>query len=123
MKPILLAVMSQKKALTEMDQEHISCYLLQNGTDWCIWHKNPPGNSYMGEVWDHQICCARNILNALLKTHGSTLDDESLRTLIAEAESINNSGTLMVGTLTDINSVILLSPCNLLITTSDVMLP
>ena len=31
--------------------------------------------------------------------------------------------TLTVETLTDINSVILLSPCNLLTTTSDLMLP
>lgn len=28
-----------KKTLTEMDQEQISCYLLQNGNDWSIWLK------------------------------------------------------------------------------------
>ena len=77
----------------------------------------------MGEVWDHQIWHARNILNALFKTHGNTLNDESLRTFIADAEAMINSRTLTVETLIDINSVILPSPCNLLTTTSDLMLP
>ena len=51
-----------KKIFTEMDQEQISRYLLQNGTDWSIWHKNPLGTSYTGEVWDHQIWHSSNIL-------------------------------------------------------------
>ena len=41
-----------KKALQEMDQEQISCYLLQNGTDRSIWYKGQLGASYMGVVWD-----------------------------------------------------------------------
>ena len=51
----------------------------------------------MGEVWDQQIWHARNILNALFKTHGNTLNDESLRTLTAEGEPIVNSKTLIAG--------------------------
>ena len=81
-----------RKALEEMSQEQIRDYLLQNGTDWITWYKNPPGVSYMGGVWERQIQSARNILVALLKTHGQSLNDEGLRTLVAETEAIINSG-------------------------------
>ena len=61
-----------------MNQEQIRCYILQNGTDWVMWQG----------VWDHWICGNRNICDALLKTCGSTLNAESLRTLMTEAETI-----------------------------------
>ena len=32
-----------RKALKEMNQDQIRNYLLQNGTDWITWYKNPPG--------------------------------------------------------------------------------
>ena len=112
-----------RKALEEMNQEQIRDYLLQNGTDWITWYKNPPGASHMGGVWERQIQTARNILAALLKTHGHSLNDEGLRTLVAETEAIINSRPLTVESLSDVNSEIPLSPSNLLTMKSDVIMP
>ena len=112
-----------RKALEEMNQEQIRDYLLQNGTDWITWYKNPPGASHMGGVWERQIQSARNILAALLKTHGQSLNDEGLRTLVAETEAIINSRPLTVESLSDVNSEIPLSPSNLLTMKSDVIMP
>ena len=44
-----------RKALEEMNQEQIRDYLLQNGTDWITWYKNPSGATLMGGVWECQI--------------------------------------------------------------------
>ena len=112
-----------RKALEEMNQEQIRDYLLQNGTDWITWYKNPPGASHMGGVWERQIQSARNILAALLKTHGQSLNDEGLRTLVVETEAIINSRPLTVESLSDVNSEIPLSPSNLLTMKSDVIMP
>ena len=107
-----------------MNQKQIRDYLLRNGTDWITWHKNPPGASHMGGVWERQIRSTRNILATLLKTHGHSLNDEGLRTLVAETEAIINSRPLTVESLSDINSEIPLSPSNLLTMKSDnIMLP
>ena len=45
----------------------------------------------MGGVWEKQIKSARTILMSLLHTHGRSLNDESLRTLLAETEATVNS--------------------------------
>ena len=112
-----------KKALKEMDHLKIKNYLQGNGADWILWHKNPPGASHMGGVWERQIRTARGILEGLLKTHGQSLNDEALRTLMAEVESIINSRPLTVETLSDINSQIPLSPSNLLTMKTNVVMP
>ena len=52
----------------------------------------------MGGIWERQICSAQTILEALLKTHGSSLNGENLRTLITETEAIINSRPLTVET-------------------------
>ena len=44
----------------------------------------------MGGIWERQIRTARNILEELLRTHCLSLNDESLRTLMAEVELIVN---------------------------------
>ena len=51
-----------KKALKEIDHLKIKNYLQGNGTDWILWHKNPPGATYMGGVWERQIQTTRGIL-------------------------------------------------------------
>ena len=112
-----------RKALEEMNQKQIRDYLLQNGTDWITWYKNPPGASHMGGVRERQIQSARNILAALLKILGQSLNDEGLRTLAAETETIINSRPLTVESLSDINIEIPLSPSNLLTIKSDVIMP
>ena len=76
-----------------MNQKQIRDYLLRNGTDWITWHKNPPGASHMGGVWERQIRSAKSILGPLLKTHGHSLNGEGLRTFVAETEAIINSNS------------------------------
>ena len=90
------------KALKEIDHLKVKNYLQGNGTDWILWHKNPPGASRMWGVWERQIWTGTGILEGLLKTHGQSLNDEALRTLMAELESITNSRLLTVKTLGDI---------------------
>ena len=77
----------------------------------------------MGGIWEHKIGSARGILAALLKTHGHSLNDKGLRTLVAETEAVINSRPLTVESLSDINSEIPLSPSNLLTMKNDVIMP
>ena len=44
----------------------------------------------MGVIWVRQIGSARTILSSLLSTHGKSIDEESLLTLVAETEGILN---------------------------------
>ena len=75
-----------QRAFKEMKHDKIKSFLQENGADWILWHNNPPGASNMGGVWERQIRSARIILEGLFKTHSHSLNDESLRTLIAEVE-------------------------------------
>ena len=77
----------------------------------------------MGGIWERQIRQARTILEALQKTHGSSLNDENLRTLITGTEAIMNSRPLRVEALSDVNSEIHLSPSQLLTMKTDVIQP
>ena len=77
----------------------------------------------MGGVWERQIRSARAILSSLISTHSRSLDDESLETLLIEAESIVNSRPLTSETLGDATSLQPLSPSNLLTMKSKVILP
>ena len=73
-----------QRALKKMKHDKIKSFLQGNGADWILWHNNPPGASHVGGVWERQIRYARTILEGLLKTHSHSLNDESLRTLMAE---------------------------------------
>ena len=83
------------RAFQEMDHIKIGNFLKENDGEWMIWKRNPPLSSNMGGVWERQIQNARAILNSLLKTHGSSLSDESLQTLLVEAEAITSSRPVM----------------------------
>ena len=103
-----------QQALKYMKHDKIKSFLQGNGADMILWHNNPPGASHMGGVWECQIRSARTILEGLLKTHSHSLNDESLRTLMAEVELIINLRPLTVETIGDSKREILLSPSNLL---------
>ena len=66
---------------------------------------------------------ARTILNSLLKTHDTSLNDESLRILLIKVEAIVNSRPLTTDLLSDVNSMMPLSPINLLTLKSRVVMP
>lgn len=45
----------------------------------------------MGRVWEHQIRFVSSILVVLLKIHGTSLNDESLKSFFVEAEAVVNT--------------------------------
>ena len=75
----------------------------------------------MGGIWKHQIHSARGILASLLQTHGHSLDEEPLQTLMAETEAVINSRPLTVETINE--GFKPLTPNNLLTTKSKVVIP
>ena len=110
------------QALAEMDQEKIRTKLLEEQCDWFSFKMNVPAASHMGGVWERQIRSARNVLSSLLLDNGKQLDDESLRTLMCEAEAIVNSRPLTVNQLADPDSSSPLTPNHLLTMKSKVVL-
>ena len=83
---------------------------------------NVPHASHMGGVWERQIKTVRSVLTGHLENHGNQLDDESLRTLMIEAEAIVNSRPLTTDDLTDPDSLDVLTPNHLLTMKSSVIL-
>ena len=59
----------------------------------------------------------------MLKTHGASLTDESLQTLLMEVEAIVNSCPLNTDVINDVTSPVPLSPINLLTMKSRVFMP
>ena len=111
-----------KKAIKEMDEEKTNEFLLRNNVDWMGWSFNTPTASHMGGVWERQIRSCRSILSSLLRNHGLSLNDESFRTVLTEAETIVNSRTLSVETINDRDSLAPLSPSLLMTAKSKVVM-
>ena len=111
------------ESFQEMDHVKIGEFLQQHGGEWIWWKRNPPLASNVGGVWEHQIRTARNILNLLLKTHGASLTDESLQTLLTEVEAVANSRPLTTNVINDVTSPVPLSSINILTMKSRVVMP
>ena len=77
----------------------------------------------MGGLWERQIHSVRSVLASLLQNNGSQLNDESLRTLLCEAEAIVNSRPLIVESLNDPLSLNPLTPNHLLTMKTKVVPP
>ena len=92
------------QALGEIDQERIKAKLLEEQCDWFCFKMNVPATSHMGGVWERQIRTVRSVLSSLLNNNRRQLDDESLRTLMCEAEAIVNSRPLTVTQISDPDS-------------------
>ena len=103
-----------KRAFSEMDKKKINDFLMELGGEWLIWKHNPLTASNMGGLWEQQIRSVRNILAVLIKQHGESLNDESLRTLLAEVEGIIISRPITCDNIGDVNSIVLLIPMRLL---------
>ena len=93
-----------KAALNEMDHQKIKAYLTEQGADWIVWESNTPAASHMGGVWERQIRTVKNVLTSLIKSCPRTLDEETLRTFLTEAEGIVNSRPLTIENLLDPDS-------------------
>ena len=111
-----------KRAYKEMDHQKIKDFLAENNCDWMEWERNPPTASHMGGVWERQIRSVREILQSLLKSNAHILNDESLHTLLLEAEAIVNSRPLTTENLNDPDSMPL-TPSRLLTMKSKLILP
>ena len=106
----------------EMKHNHIKIFLQENVVDWILWPNKSLGASHMGGVWKRQIRSARTILEELVKTHSHSLNDEPLRTLMAEVELIINLRPHTEETISDSKSEIPLSPDNLLTMKTNVVM-
>ena len=111
-----------KQALKEMNHEKVKSQLLKENCDWFEFKMNVPTASHMGGVWERQIKSVRNVLDALLRKNGAQLDDESLRTLMCEAEAIVNGRPLTVDSLNDPDSLTPLTPNHILTMISKIIL-
>ena len=67
-----------------------------------------------GGVWKRHMRYARAIWSALMKKHGTSLNDKPLLMLLVEAESIINSRPLTAETISDMGSEAPLYPIKLL---------
>ena len=106
-----------------MVNERIQSFMQSLGGDLVRWIRNPPAASHMGGVSERQIRSARAILSSLLSTHGKSLDEESLLTLVAETDRILNSRSLTVDTISDPTSDLPLAPSKILTMKSKVVMP
>ena len=113
-----------RDAVKEMHHDRINRELLNEGADYLVikWKRNQPSASHMGGIWERQIRSIRAILSALFKVHGTSLNDEALRTFMAEATGILNSRPLTVDNLNS-PDCLPLSPNNLLTMKTKVVLP
>ena len=111
------------KGFLEMDQDKIRRFLQKLGSDLIIWKKNPPAGSHFSGIWEHQIRSAMAVLGLLLRTHGSSLNDEALSTLMIQVEATVNSRPLTIETIADGISEAAISPSNLLTIKSKIVMP
>ena len=111
-----------KRAYKEMDQQKIKESLNEKDCDWFEWKRNSPKASHMGGVWERMIRSVKEVMQSLLKNNAHVLNDESLNTLLTEAEAIVNSRPLTVDNINDPDSLPL-SPSNLLTMKAKVVLP
>ena len=99
-----------KRSLQEMDDERIKAELLKHNIDWI---RNPAMASNFGGAWERQIRSVRNIMAALMKQHGHSL----------EVEAVINSRPLTTESLSDPLSLLPLMPSTLLTGKTKLILP
>ena len=112
-----------QQPFTELNHERIREELLSNNCNWVEFKLNVPHASHMGGVYERRIRSVRNVLASLLESHGTQLDDESLRTFMVEAEAIVNCRPLAVNTINSSQSPEPLTPNHLLTMKSKVVMP
>ena len=88
-----------QEAYKLMDHKKVQEFLLQHCCDYFPFKFNVPVASYQGGVWERQIRSVRAVLNSLLLSNGQQLDEDTLRTFLAEAEAVVNCRLLYVDNL------------------------
>jgi hypothetical protein len=114
------SVTELQAALSEMNQETVRQQLLKENCDFIKFQMNVLHASHIGGSWERQIRSVRNVLSALLDTNGEQPDDESLRTVMVEAEAIINSRPLSLNFASELEP---LTPNHLLTLKSNIILP
>ena len=84
-----------------MKHKKITGFMLEQGGQWVQWKSNAPTATNMRGVCWWQITSARSIMVILLKIHGTSLNDQSLETLLAEVKSIFTTRPITSKSLSD----------------------
>lgn len=74
-------------------------------------------------VWERQIRSIRNVMNGIIREHGTYIDEEVLRTFLCEAQATVNNRPLTLETLSDPLSEPPISPSMLLTGKTRLVLP
>ena len=109
-------------ALESLDNDAIKGFLSNKDCDWIKFTMNVPSASHMGGAWERLIRTVRSVLSTLFFNHGTQLDDESLRTLMTEAEGVVNNRPLTVRNLSEPGTLEPLTPNHLLTCKSEIIL-
>ena len=80
-----------RREIKSWNQSKIGRSLQQHNVEWIF---NSPAASHFGGFWERLIRSVRRILYSLLREQTTTLDDESLQTLLCETEQILNNRPL-----------------------------
>ncbi|XP_043211405.1 uncharacterized protein LOC122375894 [Amphibalanus amphitrite] len=110
-------------ALKEEDHVKIRGELLKKDCDWFEFRFNVPMASSMGGAWERMIRSVRSALTPLIMAHGHTLDDELFRTLLTECEAIVNSRPISYFSGAPDDTLLPLSPNQILTLKSRVAVP
>lgn len=106
-----------KDAIKNWNLTQIHDTLLQKEIKWVF---NPPSGSHHGGVWERLIRSVRKVLNSTLKVQ--SLDEDSLHTVLCEAEAIINSRPITKAS-TDPNNLEAFTPNHLLLLKTKPSLP
>lgn len=106
-----------RESLCAWNEQQLTSNMLQRNIEW---RYNPPYASHMGGVWERLIRSTRRILKQLL--HAQLVSDETLMTLMTEAEKILNDRPITnIGD--DVTDPDPLTPSKLLLLKNNACLP
>ncbi|XP_025766185.1 uncharacterized protein LOC112847853 [Oreochromis niloticus] len=110
-------VLPDDPPFTNCGVDYFGPYEIKRGIQWTF---NPPSGPHHGGVWERLIKSVKKILNVTLRLQ--TLDEESLHTLLCEAEAIINSRPITKAS-SDPNDLEVLTPNHLLLLRNKPSLP
>ena len=112
-----------KRRLRKWMMLKLDFFLARLGRSWVKLLKNPPAASQIDGALESQIPSRRRILDSMLRDHDICLNNKLLQIIITDVKAIVKPRSLTVKTLTDPTSVIPLSPANLLMMKTKLIMP